>query len=403
MQEGVASEASSLAGHWGLGKLICRVRQTTTSKSMAPRRWPSLRTWRRAYRAYGWHTISVADGDNDLAGLEAAIKEAQSVTDKPSLVSVHTTIGFGSKKQGTEKVHGEALGDEDLKHVKTTLGFKPDEFFVVPDTTYSIYKQAAQRGAQREQQWTELWSKYKQQHPKEAAEIQQRFDHTLPEGWQDKLPKWKPSDKADATRNTSGQVLNALADILPSIMGGSADLTPSNKTELKSSKDYSKSNPVGRYIRFGVREHGMAAIGNGLFTYGSFIPYTATFLNFIEYCFPAVRLTAISNFQQLYIMTHDSIGLGEDGPTHQPIEALSACRATPNLLVFRPADGNETTGSYVAAIEQTDGPSVFALTPPEPATAGQVVCGRRQERRLHRVRQQGGRQQARRHLRGQRQ
>ena len=353
---------------------------------------------------------------------------------------MHTTIGFGSKKQGTEKVHGEALGDEDLKHVKTALGFKPDEFFTVPDVTYSLYKEAAKRGAEREQQWNELWSKYKQQHPKEAAEIQARFDHTLPNGWKDKLPKWKPADKPDATRNTSGAVLNALADELPAIMGGSADLTPSNKTELKSSKDYSRSNRVGRYIRFGVREHGMAAIGNGLFTYGSYIPYTATFLNFIEsvhqpyttlhpcachthcsltqsgglllcvmqplacvrYCFPAVRLTAISNFQQLYIMTHDSIGLGEDGPTHQPIEALSACRATPNLLVFRPADGNETTGSYIAAIEQQKGPSVFALTRQNLPQLDKSSAEAVQKGGLHSLRVQG-RQQARPGVRSQRQ
>ena len=246
------------------------------------RTWPSPRTWAARFQSYGWHTVSVKDGDHDLAGLEAAIKEAQSVTDKPSLVSVHTTIGFGSKKQGTEKVHGEALGAEDLKHAKTTLGFKPDEFFVVPDSTYKVYKEAAQRGAEAEKAWTELWGKYKAAHPTEAAEIQARFDHALPEGWKDKLPKWKPSDKPDATRNTSGQVLNALAAQFPAIMGGSADLTPSNKTELKSAKDYSKENPAGRYIRFGVREHGMAAIGNGMFTYGSYIPYTATFLNFIE-------------------------------------------------------------------------------------------------------------------------
>ena len=281
MQEGVASEAASLAGHWGLGKLIL-IYDDNKIQIDGPTSLAFTEDVHARFEAYGWHTVSVKDGDHDLAGLEAAIKQAQQVTDKPSLISVHTTIGFGSKKQGTEKVHGEALGDEDLKNVKTSLGFKPDEFFVVPDVSYKLYKEAAKRGAEREQQWNELWSKYKQQHPKEAAEIQARFDHTLPSGWKDKLPKWKSTDKPDATRNTSGQVLNALADELPAIMGGSADLTPSNKTELKHSKDYSKSNRVGRYIRFGVREHGMAAIGNGMFTYGSFIPYTATFLNFIE-------------------------------------------------------------------------------------------------------------------------
>ena len=281
MQEGVASEAASLAGHWGLGKLIL-VYDDNKIQIDGPTSLAFTEDVHARFEAYGWHTISVKDGDSDLAGLEAAIKAAQAVTDKPSLISVHTTIGFGSKKQGTEKVHGEALGDEDLKHAKRTLGFKEDEFFAVPDVSYAIYKAAAQRGAEKERAWNDTWAKYKQQYPKEAAEIQARFDHTLPAGWKDKLPKWKVGDKADATRNTSGAVLNALADVLPAIMGGSADLTPSNKTELKSSKDYSRTNRVGRYLRFGVREHGMAAIGNGMFTYGSYIPYTATFLNFIE-------------------------------------------------------------------------------------------------------------------------
>ena len=281
MQEGVASEAASLAGHWGLGKLIV-VYDDNKIQIDGPTSLAFTEDVHARFEAYGWHTSSVKDGDSDLGGLEAAIKAAQAVTDKPSLISVHTTIGFGSKKQGTEKVHGEALGDDDLKHAKRTLGFKEDEFFAVPDVSYAIYKAAAQRGADKERAWNDTWSKYKQQYPKEAAEIQARFDHALPAGWKDKLPKWKAGDKADATRNTSGAVLNALANELPAIMGGSADLTPSNKTELKSSKDYSRTNRVGRYLRFGVREHGMAAIGNGMFTYGSFIPYTATFLNFIE-------------------------------------------------------------------------------------------------------------------------
>ena len=361
MQEGIASEAASLAGHWRLGRLIV-VYDNNHVQIDGPTSLAFSEDVSARFRAYGWHVVEVEKGDSDLAGLEAALREAQAVTDRPSLVSVHTTIGFGSKKQGTEKVHGEALGDEDLKAAKTALGFKPDEFFVVPQSAYDVYHAAAARGAELEKQWSALWKQYQSRFPDLAAELQARFEHRLPAGWKDKLPSWKASDKPDATRNTSGLVLNAIADQFPAIVGGSADLTPSNKTELKKSSNYSSDNRTGRYIRFGVREHAMAAIGNGMAAYGGFIPYTATFLNFIEYAFPAVRLCAISNFQQLFIMTHDSIGLGEDGPTHQPIEALSLCRATPNLLVFRPADGNETTGSYIAAIEQQKGPSVFALT-----------------------------------------
>jgi len=266
------------------------------------------------------------------------------------------------KKQGTAKTHGEALGDEDLKQVKSKLGFNPDNWFVVPPQVYDFWSQYRNRGAQLEHSWNDLFAKYASVFPKEYAEIQARFQGTLPVDWKDKLPRWKVGDKAEATRSTSGAVLNALADQLPAIIGGSADLTPSNKTELKKSHDYQKKTPDGRYLRFGVREHAMAAIGNGLAAYGGYIPYTATFFNFIEYCFPAVRLAALSHFQQILIMTHDSIGLGEDGPTHQPVEALALCRATPNVLVLRPADGNETSGAYIAAILYNQGPSVLALS-----------------------------------------
>jgi len=193
--------------------------------------------------------------------------------------------------------------------------------------------------------------------------LKRRLKGELPSNWKNCLPKYDPKSKADATRNLSGFVINAIADFLPELVGGSADLTPSNKTDLKKFPvDFQKATPAGRYIRFGVREHAMAAIGNGLHAFGGFIPYTATFLNFIEYCFPAVRLGALTGHQQLFVMTHDSIGLGEDGPTHQPIEALEICRATPNILTFRPADGRETVGSYIVAIEHKTGPSVFALT-----------------------------------------
>ena len=281
MQEGVASEAASLAGHWGLGRLIV-VYDNNHIQIDGPTSLAFSENVEERYRAYGWHVVEVKDGDHDLAGIEAAIREAQAVTDKPSLISLHTTIGFGSKKQGTEKVHGEALGAEDVKTAKKALGFNPDESFVVPATTYDLYKQAATKGAEAEAKWKDLFTSYKAKHADKAAELEARFEHRLLDGWKEKLPQWKAGDKADATRNTSGVVLNAIADQYPAMVGGSADLTPSNKTELKHSNNYSRDNRKGRYIRFGVREHGMAAIGNGIYAYGGFVPYTATFLNFIE-------------------------------------------------------------------------------------------------------------------------
>ena len=359
MQEGVACEAASLAGHLKLKNLIIMYDDNRISIDGATSLSFTEDVPAR-FRAYGFNTLTVENGDEDVAGMLAAIETAKK-SDKPTLISVKTTIGFGSSKQGTAKTHGEALGADDIKHVKTRFGFDPSQSFVVPEDVYSFWRQVKEKGAKANAEWDELFAKYSAAFPKEAAEIRARFGHDLPKDLLSKMPKYDASSKADATRNISGTVLNALADVLPQLMGGSADLTPSNKTDLKKSHDYQAATPDGRYIRFGIREHGMAAIGNGMFAAGGFIPYTATFLNFIEYCFPSVRLAAISNFKQLFIMTHDSIGLGEDGPTHQPIEALQLCRATPNVLVLRPADGAETVGAYMQAL-QWEGPSVLALS-----------------------------------------
>lgn len=210
-------------------------------------------------------------------------------------------------------------------------------------------------------QWGDMVSAYCKQYPSEGAEVVRRLKGELPKGWESCLPRFKPTDKADATRNLSGKVLNAIAKVVPELIGGSADLTPSNKTALKGAKDFQKGTELGRYFRFGVREHGMVAIANGMSAYGGLVPFTATFLNFLQYCFPSVRLSALSHLQQIFIMTHDSIGLGEDGPTHQPIEVIAHARATPNVHLFRPADGNETSGSYLSAMN-FKGPSVLCLS-----------------------------------------
>jgi transketolase len=247
--------------------------------------------------------------------------------------------------------------------VKSKFGFNPEEKFVVPKRVYDVYRTKVEEGKKLEAKWAELFRSYSEKYPKEAKEIQRRLDGKLPEGWKSGLPKYTAKDKPNATRSLSQDVLNAIAGVLPELVGGSADLTPSTKTNLKDyPTDYQKASPKGRYFRYGVREHGMAAIGNGIHAYGGIIPYTSTFFNFITYAWGAVRLSAISGHQQIYVMTHDSIGLGEDGPTHQPVEAIAICRATPNISTIRPADGNETAGAYVAALENHHGPTVIALS-----------------------------------------
>lgn len=360
LQEGVSGEASSLAGHWGLGKLIVFYDDNKitidgdTSLSFSedvPAR----------YRSYGWHTLTVEKGDANLDGILEAVAQAKAVTDKPTLISVKTIIGFGSEKQGLEECHGSPLGDKDIANVKTKFGLDPTKSFHVTAPVLAKYGAKPAKGAALVTQWTHTLAGYAAQYPKEAAELQRRLAGKLPQGWEQALPVFDVKAKGDATRNLSGKCLNALAAIIPEMVGGSADLTPSNKTAIKGAIDFQKDSPQGRYIRFGVREHGMAAICNGISAYGGYVPFSATFLNFIEYAYGAVRLSALSGHQQLYIMTHDSIGLGEDGPTHQPIEAVQLCRATPNMLTFRPADGNEVSGAYCAALN-FQGPSVLCLS-----------------------------------------
>ncbi len=371
LQEGISSEASSLAGHLGLGKLIvCYDDNHVTIDGSTDLSFTE--DVLKRYEAYGWHTQHVPNGNNDLDSIEAAIRAAQAVKDKPSIIKITTTIGFGSEKAGTGEVHGAPLGAKDLAHAKSLLGFDPSSTFVVPDDVRSFFTETGAKAAAAEAEWKANFAVYSAKHPKEAAEFVRRFEGRLPEGWMDLLPRGKAGDKAAATRNLSGTVLNAVAGALPELMGGSADLTPSNMTALKGIGDFQRSTPLGRYIRFGVREHGMAAICNGMAAYGGMLPYCATFLNFIGYAAGSVRLSALSHFRVLYVATHDSIGLGEDGPTHQPVEMLESLRATPNMYVYRPADVNETSASYALAISNTHAPAVIALSrqavPPVPGS-----------------------------------
>jgi transketolase len=366
LQEGVASEAASLAGHLKLGKLVAFYddnhisidgdTQVSFTEDVAKR-----------FEAYGWHVIIVKDGNHDLEAIARAIEEAKKVTDKPSLIKVFTTIGFGSLNQGTEKVHGSPLKADDIVQLKKAFGFNPEEHFAVPKTTYDLYHAKAEKGAKVNHEWDALLEKYTGAHPELAAQLKRRLAKKLPEGWAKELPRFTPADKATATRKLSEAVLNKIADILPELIVGSADLTGSNLTRWKNAVDFQPNdsgigNYAGRYIRYGVREHGMSAAMNGIDAYGGLIPAGATFLNFISYASGAVRLSALTGHHIIYIMTHDSIGLGEDGPTHQPIETMATIRATPNLIDFRPADGNETSGAYLYAIETKDRPSVLALT-----------------------------------------
>lgn len=362
LQEGVSAEASSLAGHLGLGKLIvCYDDNHITIDGDTGISFTE--DVLKRYEAYGWHTQHVKDGDNDLEGIEAAIRAAQAVTDKPSIIKVTTTIGFGApKKAGKEKAHGEPLGKDELAAVKSAFGFDPAATFVIPDDVAAYYRAAAARGAAAAAAWATTFAGYEAAHATKAAEFKRRIAGELPAGWMDKLPRWKATDKPDATRNLSNLVLNALAAEIPELVGGSADLTGSNKTLFKGAVDFQKETPAGRYIRYGVREHAMAAVCNGMASYGGIIPYNGTFLNFIGYALGAVRLSALSHFRVLYVATHDSIGLGEDGPTHQPVEMLEALRATPNTYVYRPADGNETSAAYACAISNSHAPAILAFS-----------------------------------------
>jgi len=360
LQEGISSEASSLAGHLGLGKLIVLYDDNNITIDGSTNLSFTEDVAAR-YSAYGWHVQSVSDV-NDINSLRTAIQCAQEVSERPSIIKVGTIIGHGSIAEGSHKVHGAPLGASDLAQLKIKYGFSPEEYFIIPNDVRAVY--SGRGGAAKYDAWKALFEKYKLAYPTNAEEFTRRTNGELPPNWSDGLPRFPVDEekKAVGTRTHSEAVLNAVAVVLPELIGGSADLTPSNLTALKCSGDFQKNSPCGRYLRFGVREHGMAAVLNGLYAYGGIRPFGATFLNFMGYALGASRLSALSRFGVIYVMTHDSIGLGEDGPTHQPIEMLESLRAMPNMLVFRPADGNEVCGSYKSAIENKHSPSVIVLS-----------------------------------------
>ncbi len=360
LMEGVAAEAASLAGHLKLGKLIYLYDDNHISLD-GPTSLAFTEDVLLRFAAYGWHTARVADG-NDLEAIDAAIREAQAVTDRPSLIAVRTIIGYGSPLAGTSKVHGSPLGVDGVRATKQTLGWDPDATFVVPDEVRSFMHLARERGAALRADWQARFEVYAATYPAEAHQLRQALAGTLPDGWEQGLPTFSPAGGDMATRDASGKTIQALYATIPWLIGGSADLSESTKTPYTTTESFQAESRHGQVIWFGVREHAMGAILNGMAAHGGVRPYGGTFLVFSDYMRGAIRLAALSHHPVIYVFTHDSIGLGEDGPTHQPVEHLAALRAIPNLWVIRPADANETVVAWQVALERTDGPTALILS-----------------------------------------
>jgi transketolase len=359
LMEGVASEAASLAGHLQLGKLIYLYDDNNVTIEGFTKLAFSEDVPTR-FEAYGWHTLTVEDGNN-LDAIEAAIREAQSVGSKPSLISVKTIIGYGMPTAGTRKAHSDAPGEEAVRETKRHLGWPEDKQFYIPDEALKHFREAVDRGARQEAEWNALVDKYEQEHPEQGGQWRSMMKGELPENWETHLPDFKDA-KPVATRVASGEIINALAPHLPMLIGGSADLGVSNNTDIKGGGDFEAGSYDGRIIHFGVREHAMGSTLTGISLNGGLIPYGGTFMTFSDYMRPAIRLAALSEVQVIYVFTHDSIGLGEDGPTHQPIEHLAALRAIPKLFVVRPADPAEVSEAWRLAILRRHAPTALALT-----------------------------------------
>ena len=360
LMEGISHEAASLAGHLGLGKLVylydandITIDGSTdlTFTEDVPAR----------FRAYDWHVQQVPDA-NDLDAVDAAITAAKAETDRPSLILVKSHIGYGSpNKQDSADSHGAPLGKEELRLSKENLGWPTEESFHVPDAVEEHMRQAIADGAEQKRQWDAKMEAYEEAYPEKAARYRNWQELEPADGWKEVLPSLEAGEEI-ATRKASGLTLNELAPKVEYLIGGSADLSGSNKTNIPSRADFQADVPEGRYLRFGVREHAMAAAMNGMALHGGFQPYCGTFLIFSDYLRPSLRLSALMSQPVVYVFTHDSIGIGEDGPTHQPVEQLMSVRSIPNLTLIRPADANEAVEAWKVAIERTDGPTVLALT-----------------------------------------
>ncbi len=358
LQEGIASEASSLAGHLRLAKLTMLYDDNHVQLD-GPTAMAFSEDVPARFEAYGWHTSRVADG-NDLEAIGRAIEEAIE-DDRPSLIAVRTHIGYGSpNKQDSQKAHGSPLGPDEVRLTKEAYGWDPDRTFYVPDEAAALFSRAIPRGEQLAGDWETRLADYRAAFPAEAAELSRRLDGDLRPGATDGLATYAVGEDF-ATRQASQAAIQALADSVPELFGGAADLSESNLTDVKGAADFS-ADEAGRNLRFGVREHGMGGIANGIACHGGFIPYCATFLTFSDYMRGSVRLAALSGLHVIYVWTHDSVGLGEDGPTHQPVEHYAALRAIPNLWFIRPGDANETSAAWALAVARRDGPVALSLT-----------------------------------------
>lgn len=360
LMEGISSEAASMAAHMRLHKLIALYDDNSISLD-----GPTSLTFDQEdvslrFEGHGWNVLFVEDG-NDLEAIDGAIREAQSQQQKPTLIRVKTHIGFGSPKQDTSKVHGSALSPDEVIQTKHTLGWPSEEPFWVPEDALAHFREAVDQGKARERQWNDLFAAYRKEHPEAAAQWEAAQKGELPQGWDSDIPVFGPND-AQATRQASGKVLNAVAPKLTGLIGGSADLSGSTETDLKGMGVFGYGNYQGRNIFFGVREHAMGAAVNGMTLHGGLWPFGGTFLMFFSYMMNPVRMAALMDIPSIFVYTHDGIGLGEDGPTHQQIEVLAAMRAIPHLFVFRPADANESAEAWRVALSRRDGPSALCFT-----------------------------------------
>ncbi len=360
LMEGISSEAASLAGHLQLGKLIYLYDDNHISIEGGTQVAFSEDRMAR-FAAYGWHTQSVPDG-NDVEAIDAAIRAAKA-DPRPSIIAVHTIIGFGlPTRAGTAKAHGEPPGDEELNGAKQALGWPTEPRFFIPEDVLAFFRQAQPNGAELEKTWTETLSKYRQESPARADEFERRLKGELPAGWDQDLPVYPSDHKGVQTRAASGKALNHFAAKISALIGGSADLAPSNNTNMPGLGDFQKDTPVGRNMHYGVREHAMGALVNGMAYHGGLRPFGATFLVFADYMRPTLRVSALSHLPSIWIFTHDSIGVGEDGPTHQPVEHVASLRTIPNLVTIRPCDGNETIHAWRVAIARGHAPTALILT-----------------------------------------
>lgn len=360
LQEGISHEAASLAGHLKLGKLVMLYDSNDIQLDGRTDKAFSEDIGKR-FEAYGWDYQIVEDG-NDLSEINEAIEKAKAVTDKPSIIEVRTEIGYGAENAGTAEVHGAPLGEEGAAYAKMSYVWEGEDF-TVPEEVYDRFEETmVQKGAQLEEEWNQLVEDYKSNHAELGAQFEQAVAGELPEGWEENLPVYEADEKGKATRGVSGEVLNAIAEVVPNFWGGSADLSGSNKTTINGAEDFSAEHYEGKNIWYGVREHAMASALNGILLHGGTKSFVATFFVFSDYLRPAVRLAALSKIPSIYVLTHDSVAVGEDGPTHEPIEQLASFRAMPNVTMMRPADANEVAAAWKVALTSENRPTLLALT-----------------------------------------